>query len=163
MIKTKQEIIKSLDGLIAEIELTPTTRGLLNELYAICQRNDRNMDREKMMKGKLMKNDDPKIKMPESQTFTEEDFKKKAEIIPEPQPEPTQTALPAKELEVDQKPETNEMQIFDLYVDGIEGAIAKFPKPKAFQKHLKSLGIESEGKTHQDLWKSLEEAYNKIS
>lgn len=69
--------------------------------------------------------------------------------IPEPEPEPIN--------------ETELSQILDLYSDGIEQAKAAYPKAVDFKKTLKGLGIDSKGKTHEDLWSYLEKKFKEIN
>lgn len=66
-------------------------------------------------------------------------------------------------IEVEAKEETLDLKIFDLFTEGIEKAKADYPKAGAFKKVLKDLGIQSDGKTHEDLWSALESKYNEIN
>lgn len=66
-------------------------------------------------------------------------------------------------IEVEPKEETPDLKIFDLFTEGIEKAKADYPKAGAFKKALKDLGIQSDGKTHEDLWNDLASKYNEIN
>lgn len=142
------------------------TRGLLDNLYALTQQHDRSVAFEQEWK-KVKGNPEPdanRIALKEVK-FTPDDFEKKtvttappaAEIKPEPvkQPEPEAAKEPASA--------PAEMQILDLYMAGKEKAIADHNGPRAFAKVLKGLGLDATGKTFDDHWNVLTEAFNKMN
>ena len=162
-ITTRSGQIVALDKLIDETELNMETRGVLAELFGICQRFDRSSAREAKFKAKRMgggTNEVAAIKMPPP--FVANDYvepEKKSPIVQAVEavgndPEP---------IEVEAKEETQDLKIFDLFTEGIEKVKADYPKAGAFKKALKDLGIQSEGKSHEDLWTALESKYNEIA
>lgn len=155
--------IVALDKILDETELNVDTRGVCTEIFAICQRFDRSTEREKKFKSKKLGggvNQEAIKTMPppfDVNSYVPEE--KKSRIAPpvnqvEPEPDP---------IEVDQKDETNEIKIFDLFQSGIESAKTTYPKAGQFKKALKELGIQAEGKTHEELWSALQAAFDNLT
>lgn len=162
-INSRSGLIVAIDKILDETELNMETRGVLAELFGICQRFDRSSAREAKFKAKRMgggTNEVAAIKMPPP--FVANDYvepEKKSPIVQAVEavgndPEP---------IEVEAKEETQDLKIFDLFTEGIEKVKADYPKAGAFKKALKDLGIQSDGKTHEDLWIALESKYNEIA
>jgi len=155
--------IVALDKILDETELNVDTRGICTEIFAICQRFDRSTEREKKFKSKKLgggvNQENIKVMPPPFDPNSYVPEEKKSRIAPpvekvEPEPEP---------LEVDQKDETSELKIADLYWSGIEGAKTAYPKAGQFKKALKELGIQAEGKTHEELWSALQAAFDNLT
>ena len=162
-INSRSGLIVAIDKIIDETELNPDTRGVSAELLAICQRFDRSMEREKRYKAKRMGGGTAQsttIKMPPP--FVANDYVEPEKKSPIVQPVEAVGNDP-EPIEVEAKEETPDLKIFDLFTEGIESAKAAYPKAGAFKKALKDLGIQSEGKTHEDLWTALESKYNEIA
>lgn len=162
-ITTRSGQIVALDKLIDETELNMETRGVLSELFGICQRFDRSSAREAKFKAKRMgggTNDVATIKMPPP--FVANNYVEPEKKSPIAQPV-EQVENDPEPIEVEAKEETPDLKIFDLFTEGIEKAKADYPKVGAFKKVLKDLGIQGEGKTHEDLWPALESKYNEIN
>lgn len=163
-ITTRSAQIVALDKILDEIELNIDTRQIATELFSICQRFDRSMERERKFRAKKMgggTNIESKKEMPPA--FDQNSYvapeKKSQTVQPVSEPEP---AAP-EPIEVEQKDETLEIKIFDLFTSGIEGAKASYPKAAAFKKALKDLGIQAEGKTHEDYWNALQLKFDEIN
>lgn len=162
-ITTRSGQIVALDKLIDETELNMETRGVLAELFGICQRFDRSSSREAKFKAKRMgggTNEVAAIKMPPP--FVANDYVEPEKKSPIVQPVEAVGNDPDP-IEVEPKEETPDLKIFDLFTEGIEKAKADYPKAGAFKKALKDLGIQSDGKTHEDLWNDLASKYNEIN
>ena len=139
------------------------TRGVLSELFGICQRFDRSSAREAKFKAKRMgggTNDVATIKMPPPFVANNYVEPEKKSLTAQPVEQVENDPEP---IEVEAKEETPDLKIFNLFTEGIEKAKADYPKVGAFKKVLKDLGIQGEGKTHEDLWPALESKYNEIA
>jgi hypothetical protein len=162
-ITTRSGQIVALDKLIDETELNMETRGVLSELFGICQRFDRSSAREAKFKAKRMgggTNDVATIKMPPPFVANNYVEPEKKSLTAQPVEQVENDPEP---IEVEAKEETPDLKIFNLFTEGIEKAKADYPKVGAFKKVLKDLGIQGEGKTHEDLWPALESKYNEIA
>lgn len=164
-ISNRSAQIAELDKFLDNTELNPETRGIASEIFAICQRFERSMDRERRFKAKQLGGGaaaQKTVEMPPN--FNPNEYvpveKKSPTVQQEPVSEPTVTE---SVVEVDQKDETTDLKIFDLFTAGIEGAKTNYPKAGSFKKALKDIGIQAEGKTHEDLWSALQLKFDEIN
>lgn len=165
-ISNRSAQIAELDKFLDNTELNPETRGIASEIFAICQRFERSMDRERRFKAKQLGGGaaaQKVIEMPPN--FNPNEYvpvEKKSPTVQPVDQTPNENTDP-EPIEVDQKDETTDLKIFDLFTAGIEGAKASYPKAGAFKKALKDLGIQADGKTHEDLWSALQLKFDEIN
>lgn len=164
-VNTKVGLITEIDKLINLTELNQETQGLLQHLYAGVQQVDRSFVRETNFKAKRKGgNTAPKTNMPPNYVPTKEELaaiEKKRMNPPAPPVEIKQDDATQVTVEVKEQP--NEGELLDIITDGLEKAKENYKNPKAFAKKLKSIGIEAEGKTHEELFKVAKTKFDEIS
>lgn len=164
-VNTKVGLITEIDKLINSTELNQETQGLLQHLYAGVQQVDRSFVRETNFKAKRKGGTTaPKTNMPPNYVPTPEELaaiEKKRMNPPVPPVEIKQDDLAPVQVEVKEQP--NEGELLDIVIDGLEKAKENFKTPKAFAKKLKSIGVEAEGKTHEELFKVAKAKFDEIS
>lgn len=163
-VNTKVGLITEIDKLINSTELNQETQGLLQHLYAGVQQVDRSFIRETNFKAKRKTGSTTtKTKMPPNYVPTPEELaelEKKRMTPPVPPVEKQEVADP---VTVEVKPQPNEAELLDLITDGLDKAKENYENPKTFAKKLKSIGIEAEGKTHEELFKVAKAKFDEIS
>lgn len=166
-IKTRVALITAIDNLIEQAAYNGETQGLLQGMFALVQQTNRSFERENAFKAKkAIKSSTPGgSKMPPNAVFTDDDFQKKTvKKVAEPvkprlkEVEPEPMVLTDDEIKVP----SNESEILDLVMDGLDKAKTNFKKPAQFKKKLAALGIVSEGKTHEEMFEDLKEAFNNL-
>lgn len=152
----KAELEKDFQSLIEKVEYNHETRPALELIFQNCIKVFRSHNLETLIRTKRTGAPIPAANVParEYVDVVQPAEEKKTETMTE-----NAAPLPVDEVRADL---TNEMEILDLYSAGIEDAKSKFDKPASFKKHLKGLGIESQGKTYADLWSALENKFNEI-
>ena len=166
-IKTKVALITAIDNLIDTTTYNGETQGLLQGLFALVQQSNRSFEREKAFKAKKTVHSAPtsgKV-MPPNADFSKEDFEKKtAKKVAEPVKEQPKAAEPEPMILTDDEIKTpsNDSDILDLVTDGLDKAKANFKTPAQFKKKLSALGIESKGKTHEEIFEDLKAAFNNL-
>ncbi|MBK9258123.1 MAG: hypothetical protein IPM42_21985 [Saprospiraceae bacterium] len=166
-IKTKVALITAIDNLIDTTAYNGETQGLLQGLFALVQQNNRSFEREKSFKlKKTIHTTAPSGKtMPPNAEFSKEDFEKKTvRKVAEPVKEQPKAADPEPMVltEDEIKTPSNESEILDLVTDGLDKAKANFKTPAQFKKKLAGLGIDSKGKTYEEIFEDLKAAFNNL-
>lgn len=157
---SKTKLVATLEDIVAgnEHPYTPETRGILEELYSIIQRQGRSMDLEKKFKSKKgsVKQIEGNIKMPPPAVFSQEDFEKKRTrqsvqpVEPTPEPVKPKNVDPVKPIEVEPKAPSNESELLDIVAAGVDSAKQTYKNPRTFGAKLKSLGVQTDGKTFNE-------------
>lgn len=164
-IESKKEQIEALDKIIDSTILTVETRGILTDLFSICQRFDRSMDRERKFKAKKLgggKNEVKASSMPPNMDTANyvEPEKKTNPALPV---EELIEKVDVKEVEIEAKDPTDFQKILDFYTDGKQKAKDQFKNPKSFGKALRDIGVPSQGTDFDSHWKALEDKFTEIS
>lgn len=166
-IDTKIKLIAAIDQLIDETEANQETTGLLAHLFAGVQQVNRSFERETKFKAKKSSPIKTTGKpMPPPAEFTKEDFEKKTRIkedakpVDEPKAEAEPTPAP---IEVDPIDPTNESELLDIVTDGLERVRENYKTPGAFKKKLKSIGVDANGKTIEELFNQAKAKFDEIS
>lgn len=158
---SKTKLVAALEDIVigSEHAYTAETRGILEELYSIVQRQGRSMDLEKKFKAKKgnIKQVDGGIKMPPPAEFTKEDFEKKRTPQSAPpveneriRPTATEEPKPTPVMEVETKSPSSESELLDIVTAGIEAAKQTYKNPRSFGAKLKALGVTTEGKNFDE-------------
>lgn len=164
-VNTKVGLITEIDKLINSTELNQETQGLLQHLYAGVQQVDRSFVRETNFKAKRKGGTTtPKTNMPPNYAPTPEELAEleKKRMMPTVPPVDTLQEEPAQTV-AEVKPQPNEAELLDLITDGLEKAKENYKTAKVFAKKLKSIGIEAEGKTHEELFKVAKSKFDEIN